>query len=263
MTAADSTAGAPHPMTRPARRRSRVALAAGLVALASACTPIAVPPQLTIPPDRPPVEVSMEWWAMGDSLFAGYDKHHGAPSYLEDVEIFAVAGNTLLEVELAGQPQPTVRAQIETAIERHGAPEHMVIHAGVADLLGRGLYGFDHASVEFTAEIASLDEWLRGLGIDVWWTTLAPFTVWSIPGVGGQGELRLWLNEWLRDHLGDRLIDCERALIGPGGEYADAQYLLDTDGIHVNRWGALRHARCISAELAAEGFDVPVLAEPR
>ena len=40
-------------------------------------------------------------------------------------------------------------------------------------------------------------------------------------------------------------------------------YLLDTDGIHVNRWGARRHAKCISAELAAEGFDVPVLAEPR
>lgn len=268
MTAADSTAGAPHVTTRTVRtasRSRRLALVTALVALAAACTPIALPlpTTTTVPPDRPPAEVSMEWWAMGDSLFAGYDRHRAAPSYLDGVEIFAIPGHTLLDVELLGQHQTTVREQIEAAIELHGAPEHMVIHAGVADLVGRGLWGFDHGSEEFTTEIASLDEWLRGLGIDVWWTTLAPFTFWSIPGLGGQGELRLWLNDWLHEHLGDRLIDCEAALIGLGGVYADAQYLLEDDGIHVNSWGARRHARCISEQLAAEGFDVPVLAEPR
>ena len=269
MTAADSTSGAPHPTTRranrarPASRSRRLALIATLVALAAACTPVALPPTSTTVPPGPPAEVSMEWWAMGDSLFAGYDKHRAAPSYLDGVENFAIPGHTLLQVELLGEPQTTVREQIEAAVELHGAPEHMVIHAGVADLVGRGLWGFDHGSDELAAEIASLDEWLRGLGVDVWWTTLAPFTFWSIPGLGGQGELRLWLNDWLHEHVGDRLIDCEEALIGFGGVYADAQYLLEDDGIHVNSWGARRHARCISEQLAEQGYDLPVLTEPR
>ena len=264
MTAADSTSGAPHPTARSAHRSRWIVLLTALIAVVPACTPIAIPPSMTVPPDGPPAEeVPMEWWAMGDSMFAGYGKHPAAPAYLDGVQTFAVAGNTLVEVDLMEQPQPTVRAQIESAIERHGTPEHMVIHAGVADLVGRGLWGFDNGSDEYAQEIADLDEWLRGLGVDVWWTTLTPFTVWSIPGLGGQAELRIWLNRWLHDHLGDRLIDCEDALIGPDGVYADAQYLLPEDGIHVNRWGAQRHARCLAEQLGEAGHEIPLLTEPR
>jgi len=260
MTAADSTSGAPLPMTRSGRRGRWIALAAALVVVASACTPAALPPTTTTTTvaDRPASEVSMEWWATGDSLFAGYGKHPAAPAHLDGIENFAVQGHTLVQVDLLGEPHPTVRSQIERMIGLYGAPEHMVVHAGAADLLGRGLWGFDHSSEELTDEIASLDEWLRGLGIDVWWTTIAPFTLWSVSGLGGQAELRLWLNDWMRTHLGDRLLDCEEALIGFGGVFADGQYLLEDDGIHVNDWGARRHARCISERLADAGRDLPL-----
>jgi hypothetical protein len=268
MTAADSTSRAPHlaPRTRRTGRRSSLVagLLATLAALASACAPMVLPPDGSIPGDeRPPVEVSMEWWAMGDSLFAGYAKYPGAPAHLDGVQNFSVAGHTLVEVALFGQPQPTVRQQIEAAIERHGAPEHVLIHAGAADLVGRGFWRFDHASNLYVQEIAALDEWLRGQGVDVWWTTVAPFSLWSIPGLGGQEPLRSWLNDWLRTNLGDRVIDCDAALMGTDGVFADPKYLQPYDGVHVNRRGALAHATCISEQLAAAGHDVPVLTTPR
>ena len=252
---------------RPVRARTRACPHGGLAAVvaivllaAAACAPAPPATEPTTTTTAPPnQQVPMEWWAVGDSLFAGYLDEPGAPAYLAGVHNVAVAGDTLVEVELDGVPQPTVRARIASEIDEHGPPQRMLVHAGVADLVARGFWGFNHPWTMFSEEIASLDAWLTGLGVEVWWVTLTPFTIWSVPALGGQAELRRWINDWMRSNLGERVIDCDPALLDDRGWWADTRFVQSFDGVHVTERGATVHAGCISDRLALAGVDLPVV----
>jgi len=182
-----------------------------------------------------------------------------APAYLPAAQLIARSGNTLVPVHLFGEPQPTVRQQIERAISRFGVPERLVVHAGVADLVARAVWGTTFPLERYVAGIAELDEWLVGLGVEVFWASLVPMASWSTLGSTGQDSVRQQLNAALRELAGERFIDCESAMTGSGGHWI-APELVQADGVHVTLAGAFAHASCISAELSwLHGRDLPVV----
>jgi lysophospholipase L1-like esterase len=220
-----------------------------IAALGSSCAPaVGGLPPAVLHPELP----AGSWWAFGDSLFAGVGwQHLGAPSFIGGMENRAVAGHTLVALPFVGPQLPTVRSQIARAIERDGVPDHVVIHAGGADLLARVVRGTRPSIEEYGGAYRELDSWLRDLGVDVWWTSVAPFAPWSIPGSNDMNGVRLQMNDWLRTNMADQLIDCEADLVASGGAWLDERYVLPGDGVHLNGAGASAHARCIARALEA------------
>lgn len=219
----------------------------------SGCSPVAV----TAGP-APPVSVEqwsgIDWWAFGDSIFAGHNGVPGAPSHLRGVANASVGGTTLVPIATLGNPNSDLASQITEAIEHSGKPRHAVISSGMADLYARQLWGVDLPPDDYTDRYREITDWLRSLGIDVHWMTLTPVTPWGI--VGGQTGMQALLNEWLRGS-GLPIIDCEAVLRAPGSAWLDDSLTFDLDGVHLNETGAVRYAECISHALG-----IPLTTDP-
>lgn len=242
---------------RAVRSRAAVVVTAiAALAVVAGCTQ-----PTTVAPAPPPASgsVRLGWWAAGDSLFGGHAGVFAAPAYLPDAQIIARSGSTLAPVQLFGAPQPTVRQQIQSAIARFGTPERVIVHAGVADLVARAVWGAMFPLERYAAAIAELDEWLADLGVEVFWSSLVPMASWSTLGSTGQDAVRQQLNDTLRELVGERFIDCEEALTGVGGRWI-APAFVQADGVHVTLAGAFAHANCISDDLVERhGLDLPVV----
>jgi lysophospholipase L1-like esterase len=196
----------------------------------------------------------VEWWAFGDSLFAGHAGVAGAPSHLRDVANAAVGGTTLVAMDVSGNRNGDLVSQIDAAIAAHGRPHHVIISSGMADLYGRQLLGVDLPLEAYTDRYRDVTDWLRNLGIDVHWMTLTPVTTWGI--VGGQTAMQATLNTWLRGS-GLPVVDCESSLTAPGSPWLDEALTFPLDGVHLNEDGAIRYASCISAAIG-----VPLVTDP-
>ena len=212
------------------------------VAVVAGCGPTPTPGEVQTDPTFVP---TFGWWAAGDSIFSGSANYLGTPRYLEDVLNIAVGGRTLAPISILGAPQPTIRAHIVGRLGAYGVPEKMVIHGGGADLFAKQVWQADISYERIMAEIVSLDEWLSGLGIEVWWTTIVPSASWGT--VAPQNAFRQRVNNGLREMLPERLIDCEDRLIDPVNHtWLNTAYQIPHDGVHLNGAGALAQARCIS-----------------
>ncbi|UDY37931.1 SGNH/GDSL hydrolase family protein [Dermatobacter hominis] len=201
-----------------------------------------------------------EWWAFGDSLFAGHSSVPGAPSHLRGVVNAAAGGTTLVPVTTSmGNPNGDLAGQISAAIERAGRPRHVIISAGMADLYARQVWGADLPLASYTDRYVDITQWLRHLGIDVHWMTITPITSWGI--VGAQAWLQSALNAWLRSS-GLPLVDCESSLQAPGSPWLDDSLTFALDGVHLNETGSLTYARCISAAIGVPLTTDPVEPDP-
>ena len=219
----------------------------------SGCAPVSV----TAGP-APTVTVEQwsgaEWWAFGDSIFAGHNGVPGAPWHLRDVVNASVGGTTLVPVTTLGNANSDLASQLTGAIEHNGRPRHVIISSGMADLYARQLWGVDLPLSMYTDHFREITDWLRSLGIDVHWMTLTPVTTWGI--VGGQTGMQALFNEWLRGS-GLPLVDCEAVLRAPGTPWLDDSLTFDFDGVHLNEAGSLRYAGCIS-----DALGLPLTTDP-
>jgi len=221
-------------------RRLRAGAAALMTALllgATACNP----PE-SGEPGTPPV-ITNEWWAGGDSIFSGTGPYPGTPTFLEGVSNVSWGGNTISRVDILGQPQPTVREHLRAAVNRHGVPDNIVIHAGGADLFGIAAWNADIDVERFVADAVELDTWLRELGTQVWWTTITPMASWG--ATARLNPLRLAFNDGLRQAFPDRIVDCDPDLLDEDGRWLDDEFPIPLDGGHLNFEGARAHAECI------------------
>ena len=225
----------------PSRVLAALVVAAALGWSAVACTTVSTtqPPPTPTGADR---WAETDWWAFGDSIFAGESFVPGAPAHLQAVNA-SVGGTTLVPVTILGRRQLDLTSQIGTAVERSGRPRHAVISAGMADLYARQLGGVTAPVAAYTARFEEVHAWLTSLGIDVHWMTLPPTTPWS--PIAGQEPVRVALNEWLRGS-GLPIVDCESSLQAPGSSWLDPAFTLARDGVHHDEEGARVYARCIS-----------------
>ena len=211
-------------------------------------------------PARPAPTVTVEqwsgaeWWAFGDSIFAGHNGVPGAPWHLRDVVNASVGGTTLVPVTTLGNANSDLASQLTGAIENYGRPRHVIISSGMADLYARQLWGVDLPLSMYTDRFREITGWLGSLGIDVHWMTLTPVTTWGI--VGGQTAMQAALNDWLRGS-GLPLVDCEAVLRAPGSPWLDDSLTFDFDGVHLNEAGSLRYAGCIS-----DALGLPLTTDP-
>jgi lysophospholipase L1-like esterase len=243
------------------RRVRSVAFVASAVITASAlsgCTPVSVTSG-PAPSSTSHEWSSTEWWAFGDSLFAGHDSAPGAPSHLRGVLNASVGGTTLVPVTTFGNQNGDLVSQIAGAIERSGRPRRVVISSGMADLYARQFWGVDLPLSAYTDRYLDVTEWLRNLGIDVHWMTLTPITTWGL--VGGQASMQAAINTWLRSS-GLPIVDCESSLTAPGSPWLDDSLTFSLDGVHLNEAGASRYAACISTKLGIPLTSDPTDPEP-
>jgi lysophospholipase L1-like esterase len=232
------------------RRRPRTPIAVGLVlilaALVGACN--------TPPPDDgtegPPLVISNDWWAAGDSIFSGSSNYYGTPAQLEGVSNVAWGGLTVTKTSILGTPQPTIREHLERMVNTHGVPDNVILHAGGADLVARVAWSADFTVDDFVADAVALDTWLRELGTEVWWSSITPVANWT--PVARANSMRLLLNEALQTAFGERFIDCEADLLGPNSAWLRQEYQVPLDGAHLNDVGARVHARCLAPRLGLQ-----------
>lgn len=212
-----------------------------------------------------PCEVSYdpdhEWWAAGDSVFAGVGwQHRGAPLHIEGLYDRSFAGDTLVKVPQLPS-QPTVRSRLQLIFCNNGRiPKRIVIQAGAADLFARATWQFRPEISAYTDTISAIDSWLEIMGVQqVVWTTIIPTTYWSIHA--SQNPTRLDLNEWMTG-AGLDVVDCNAELTDPSGwlrpDLALGNAIWPPDGAHLNRAGARVHAGCIIDQLADPGLTLKV-----
>lgn len=202
-----------------------------------------------------------EWWAAGDSVFAGVGwQHRGAPLHIDGLYDRSFAGDTLVKVPQLPS-QPTVRSRLQLIFCNNGRiPRRLVIQAGAADLFARATWQFRPEPTAYTDAITALDTWLKGMGVQqVVWTTIIPTTYWSVHA--SQNPVRVDLNEWMTAGELD-VVDCNAELTDANGwlrpDLALGNQIWPPDGAHLNRAGARVHAGCIVEQLGDPGLTLRV-----
>lgn len=227
-------------------RRAVLSFVVASLLLAAACAPDQGQAGLA----GPSIASSYDWWFAGDSGFAGVgDYDLGAPSKLRGVQSIAVAAHVLADVEILGNKQPLVLNQIRHAVSRYGGvlPGNVVIHAGGADLLARAMELPQLPLIEdYTEAVRAIDDLYRSQGVEVWWTSVLPFTTWGL--AGSQVNFRLQLNAAIAEAVGpERFIDCDPVMTEASGRWLKTEFALSIiDGAHLNAAGAVEHARCMA-----------------
>ena len=187
----------------------------------------------------------------GDSLAAGMTPHLRA-GVGHTLFGSAVGGSTLT----GATPQEQVDDRVDRWLDSCGAPDLVVIEAGLNDII-QGV-----SAQQLTAEVLALDAAIADAGSGALWVTVPPLA--AAGGYASRNPERRAFNDWLRtaDELDGRVVDVVPALQGPGAADTLAPWylwystdLFKPDGLHPNAEGYRAMAAVVQPALDAALAD--------